>query len=43
VLLGEQDVTVSCAEGEIGFVYEGFANYEAKELDLTGIPKTRHR
>jgi phosphoenolpyruvate synthase/pyruvate phosphate dikinase len=41
VLHGEQDVTVSCAEGEFGFVYEGFADYEAKELDLAGIPKTR--
>jgi pyruvate, water dikinase len=36
-----QDVTVSCAEGDQGFVYEGFADYEAKELDLAGIPKTR--
>jgi len=43
VLHGEQDVTVSCAEGEFGFVYEGFADYEAKELDLAGIPKTRTR
>ncbi len=41
VLHGEQDVTVSCAEGEVGFVYEGFADYEARELDLAGIPKTR--
>ncbi|MGO9631498.1 MAG: phosphoenolpyruvate synthase [Xanthobacteraceae bacterium] len=41
LLHSEQDVTVSCAEGELGFVYEGFADYEAKELDLAGIPKTR--
>ena len=41
LLHSEQDVTVSCAEGELGFVYEGFAAYEAKELDLAGIPKTR--
>ena len=41
VLHSEQDVTVSCAEGELGFVYEGFADYEAKELDLAGIPETR--
>jgi pyruvate,water dikinase len=34
-------VTVSCAEGELGFVYEGFADYEAQELDLAGIPETR--
>ncbi len=41
LLPGEQEVTVSCAEGEQGFVYEGFADYEAEELDLAGIPKTR--
>jgi pyruvate, water dikinase len=41
VLHGEQDVTVSCAEGEFGFVYEGLADYEAKELDLASIPQTR--
>ena len=41
VLHSEQDVTVSCAEGELGFVYEGFSDYEATELDLAGIPETR--
>ena len=43
VLHSEQDVTVSCAEGELGFVYEGFADYEGKELDLADIPETRTR
>ncbi len=41
LLHDEQEVTVSCAEGELGFVYEGFADFDAKELDLTDIPKTR--
>jgi pyruvate,water dikinase len=41
VLRSGQDVTVSCAEGEEGFVYEGTAEIEAKALDLTAIPKTR--
>ena len=41
VLHDEQEVTVSCAEGDQGFVYAGFADYEAKELDLDGIPATR--
>jgi pyruvate, water dikinase len=36
-----QEVTVSCAEGEQGFVYEGFADYEAEELDLAASPQTR--
>ncbi len=33
---------VSCAEGEAGFVHEGFADYETKELDLAGTPQTRY-
>ena len=41
VLHDEQEVTISCAEGDQGFVYAGFADYEAKELDLDGIPATR--
>ena len=32
---------MSCAEGEEGFVYEGCADYEAKDLDLADIPATR--
>ena len=38
-----QDVTVSCAEGEQGFVYEGIADYETEELDLAAIPKRAPR
>ena len=41
LLHGEQEVTVSCAEGDHGFVYEGTADFEVKNLDLTGIPATR--
>jgi len=41
LLHDEQEVTVSCAEGDQGFVYEGFADFETEELDLSGIPKTR--
>jgi pyruvate,water dikinase len=41
LLHDEQEVTVSCAEGEQGFVYEGMAEYEAEELDLSRIPATR--
>jgi pyruvate,water dikinase len=37
----EQEVTVSCAEGEDGYVYEGAADIEVEELDLTSIPQTR--
>jgi pyruvate, water dikinase len=41
VLHDEQEITVSCAEGDEGFVYEGFAEYETEELHLEGIPPTR--
>jgi pyruvate,water dikinase len=41
VLHDEQEVTVSCAEGDEGFVYEGRADYEAEAIDLARIPATR--
>jgi len=41
VLHDGQAITVSCAEGEQGFVYEGVADYEAEALDLASIPQTR--
>ncbi|MFC5525810.1 phosphoenolpyruvate synthase [Rhodanobacter ginsengisoli] len=41
VLHDGQAVTVSCAEGEEGFVYEGLADFEAEDIDLRGIPATR--
>jgi pyruvate,water dikinase len=41
-VLGDgQDVTVSCAEGDEGFVYEGAAEIHVNELDLKEIPATR--
>ena len=41
VLRDEQEVTVSCAEGDEGFIYEGTADFEVEELDLEHIPATR--
>jgi pyruvate,water dikinase len=41
ILHDQQEVTVSCAEGDEGFVYEGRADYEIEELDFAGIPATR--
>ena len=38
MLHDEQEVTVSCAEGEEGFVYEGRADFEAEELALETSP-----
>ncbi len=36
-----QDVTVSCAEGEIGKVYEGKLEYEVRRVDIKHVPNTR--
>jgi len=41
VLHDEQDVTVSCAEGDEGFVYAGTAEVETTDLHLADIPATR--
>ncbi|MFW6180559.1 MAG: phosphoenolpyruvate synthase [Spirochaetota bacterium] len=38
-----QEVTVSCAEGDQGYIYEGLLDYEEKELDLAEVPETRTR
>ncbi|AXS42725.1 phosphoenolpyruvate synthase [Breoghania sp. L-A4] len=40
LLHSEQDVTLSCAEGDEGFVYEGIADFEVREAALENIPAT---
>ena len=37
----EAIVTVSCAEGEVGFVYRGEVPVEIDEFDLTEVPETK--
>lgn len=34
-------VTVSCAEGESGYIYNGLLKYEVERLDLDSVPATR--
>ncbi|HEY2037355.1 MAG TPA: phosphoenolpyruvate synthase [Steroidobacteraceae bacterium] len=34
-----QEVTVSCAEGDTGFVYAGLLEYERKLIELDSLPK----
>jgi pyruvate, water dikinase len=41
LLHDRQELTLSCAEGERGVVYEGLLPFEAQELDLSTIPQTR--
>ena len=39
ILLDEQLITISCAEGEKGFVYDGKCKYNIDEIDLESLPK----
>ncbi len=41
ILEDGQKVTVSCAEGETGFVYEGLLDFEIKKTDLSSVPTTK--
>ena len=40
-LVDGQEVTISCAEGDEGHVYEGKLEYDETEVDLDELPKTR--
>ena len=41
VLHDDQEITVSCGEGADGFVYDGIADFEVKDIDLGSVPETR--
>lgn len=41
ILKSGDEVTVSCAEGENGFVYEGKLDFEIVQTDLSKLPKTK--
>jgi len=41
LLHDEQEIMVSCAEGDEGFVYEGLGDIEIRDLKLDDIPRTR--
>jgi pyruvate,water dikinase len=43
ILHDEQDITVSCAEGDEGFVYEGHADIEVHEIQTSDVPETKTR
>ncbi len=36
-----QEVTMSCAEGDTGYVYKGRLAYEVADIDLSDLPRTR--
>ncbi|WGT50486.1 phosphoenolpyruvate synthase [Thioclava nitratireducens] len=41
VLHDEQEVTVCCAEGDEGLVYDGFAEFSVEDLNLDAVPETK--
>jgi pyruvate,water dikinase len=41
VLHTGQDVTVSCAEGDLGFIYDGTADFAAETVDISSLPTTK--
>lgn len=43
VIENGEEVTLSCAEGDVGSVFEGILDYEKQEVDLSGLekPKTK--
>jgi pyruvate,water dikinase len=43
VLAAGQEVTLSCAEGDTGYVYAGLLHFDVSQVDLDDIPPTRTR
>jgi pyruvate,water dikinase len=43
ILKDGHEVTISCAEGNEGHVYDGILEYEETEVSLEGMPETRTR
>ncbi|MGY6710304.1 MAG: phosphoenolpyruvate synthase, partial [Rhizobiaceae bacterium] len=41
VLHSQQEITVSCAEGDQGFIYEGTSEFSVETIDLTRLPETK--
>ncbi len=40
-LKDDQEITLSCAEGDEGHIYEGILKFKAQDMDLGNIPDTR--
>ncbi|NBB74233.1 MAG: phosphoenolpyruvate synthase [Bacteroidetes bacterium] len=43
VLRNGQEITLSCAEGEEGYVYAGRLAFESEDVDLDDLPQTKTR
>jgi pyruvate,water dikinase len=43
LLTNGQEITMSCAEGDQGYVYEGLLKFKEEEINLEDIPETQTR
>jgi len=43
ILQDGQEITICCAEGDQGFVYDGFLDFEEQEANLEDVPRTETR
>ncbi|MGB3295812.1 MAG: phosphoenolpyruvate synthase [Phormidesmis sp.] len=41
ILQAAQDVTLSCAEGDQGYIYEGRLDFDSIDVDLSDMPETK--
>jgi pyruvate, water dikinase len=41
ILRDGQEITLSCAEGDEGHIYDGILKFEARDIDLGRVPDTR--
>ena len=42
-LRNDEEITMSCAEGDQGYVYRGLLDFEEREVSLEDLPETRTR
>lgn len=43
VLKTGEEITISCAEGDEGYVYKGLLNFEEREISLDDVPEAKTR
>ena len=43
ILQNGMEVTVSCAEGETGYVYEGYLDFEVEKVNISELPRPKTR
>lgn len=41
IIRSGQQVTVSCCEGETGYVYDGILDFEVEKIDFSEVPRTK--